>query len=179
MATLTDTTPAGVHEAHYAHTTVSFRFGAMLRAAWRAIGAEQEMEGGEDAGFDPALSAYMSAADEAWAELDAAVEAVLHAGNRRTADVALKRVATIWRAVLRAEDRFTLRYLAQECGQDRTLFRGPGHDAASRAVNDLLEEAEQGLAAFFALDRVGGAWAGRDDEPDPDPDPLFLTLTAA
>lgn len=169
MATNTTTTPDRAHEARYAHTAVSSAFRGMLRAAERAITAEQSLEGAEAMHFDPALSEYLTAAEAAWAELEEAVEAALRAPSRRAADVALKQVARVWQAGLTAREPITLHFLALRCQQTPTLFHLPARDAATQAVNHLLQEAAQMLAAFFALERVLVSGIETDDDPEPDP----------
>jgi hypothetical protein len=131
-------------------------------------------------GQDPAVDAWITAADASLAVSKSACQAVLasaaqaslQAAPSRSADRALVRVAQLFYKIMETTDPEEVTRLRAHASLRRWAFLIPGAVSGSRAINHQIHTALDALENWLALEDVFDAraadWA--DQAPDDDSD---------
>ena len=180
MTTSVPTIPSpkteGFTAAHGAPSLTSL-FATFLATLPRLIEAERDLCG--YSGQDPAVDAWIRAADVSLGATKAACAAVLAAPAAGLAELNLQRVARLFRDAIRSADPDEVARLRAHARLRRWAYSIPAEIAGARAFNVMIDEAlnqfETWLALEDAFDARAEAFAGPvlDLCADPDLGPAF------
>lgn len=136
-------------------------FTAFLGTLPRLIEDERDLSG--YSGQDPAVDAWITAADASLAATKAACAAVLAAPAVGEADRSVQRVARLFMDVIESADPEEVAYLRASARLRRWAYRVPGEIAGAHQVNVQIDAALDGLESWLALedpfDARAEAWA--------------------
>jgi hypothetical protein len=154
-------------------------FTAFLASLPQMIADERDMAGFP--GHDPAVDAWITAADASLAVSKAACHAVLAAAGQPSVptDRALVRVAQLFHKVMETIDPEEVTRLRAHARLRRWAYLIPGHVPRSRAINAQINAALDALEVWLALEDVYDARAADWADHGPDDDDAYTAAPTA
>lgn len=148
-------------------------FTCFLGTLPRLIEDERDMCG--HPGWDPAVDAWIAAADASLAATKVACASVLAAPGAGEADRCMQRVARLFMDVIESADPAEVADLRANARLRRWAYRAPGEIAGARTINLRIDTALDALECWLALedpfDARAEAWADPDLDFDAGPAP--------
>jgi hypothetical protein len=154
MADFTDTILAWPDEGAISTTPgfapVAVAFSRFLAFLPTLIDAEHDL--GDYTGQDPAVDAWISAAEAARKETLLRIDAVLERDAGHPGDMSLRRVAQLYRRVMLSDSADEVSCLRHYASHRRDAFLLPESGRAALRVNRLILAALGQLEAYLAID---------------------------
>lgn len=143
-------------------------FATFLTTLPQMIADERDLDG--FSGQDPAVDAWIKAADASLEMSKAACAAVLAAPATGVADRAMQRVARMFQTVMYSADPHEVARLRAHARMRRWAWLVPDDVAGHRRYNGMIVEALDALETWIALDDIFDAramdWADRSPDHD-------------
>lgn len=172
MATNFPITNSPVAEAPASTISAAALFSTFLGTLPQLISDERDLCG--YSGQDPAVDAWICAADASLATTKAASEAVLAASATGVAERSVQRVAHLFADVIGSSDPDEVANLRANARLRRWAYIVPNGVAGSRQINLQITQALDALETLLSLedqfDARAAAWTGPDLEKSGGPD---------